>query len=88
MEKAQESLTIAFQTQLQQIIMRKDLHIAALEMQLKSKTVETGANVSGNDYNEIFNEKIAALESQYRKMLEESELRANKRRQIDLQVNF
>lgn len=80
-------MTTAFQTQLQQIITRKDLHIAALEMQLKSKTTESGANIIGTDFNEIFNEKIAVLETQYRKMLEESELRANKRRQKDLQVN-
>lgn len=78
-------MAMAFLAHLEQMAAKKDLLISTLEMKLNSRDVE---NITKDFQDSFINEKVCILETQYRKLLEESEYQAAQRRKFDLQVTF
>lgn len=81
-------MAVLFHSQLQQIIAKKDFYISTLEMQLKMFNAEAGENHIGGNMHSILLQKVSTLEEQYRKLLQDTEQQAIRRRQLDLQVKY
>ncbi|KAK6624418.1 hypothetical protein RUM44_011277 [Polyplax serrata] len=85
LEKMREHMAVLFHSQLQQVIAKKDFYIATLEMQLKMLTTECDSTNINSSCHDSLIQKVSSLETQYRKLLEDSERQSLMRRQIDLQ---